>query len=106
MARIEYHRFSLFRSALTVALTSFVYRAVEDAPAAQAAPVAPLPVEAAQDASDEAPATVSIDVPAQHQSLLERATALLSKDIGWVKDNIEAGLTHLENMFKDDEAKS
>lgn len=51
-----------------------------------------------------APATVSIDVPAQHQSLLERAAAVLEHAEGWVVDNVEAGIKQLETMLGIDNA--
>lgn len=50
-------------------------------------------------ASDEAPASVAVDVPAQHVSLIQRAVALLEKGEQFVIDNVEAGITTLESFF-------
>jgi hypothetical protein len=108
-------RISLVRTALIGALQYMSFRAIEDAPSIAAAPVAPpvdTPAVAPSDAaaataeaqaatSDEAPATVSIDVPAEHVSLLNRAAALLSRGESWIKDNIEAGISHFENIVAD-----
>lgn len=101
---------------------AFTYRMSDDAPAAAPVdtPAAAGPVEAvnetatasqadtaaavaegAQAASDEAPATVSVEVPAQHLSLIERAVALLKREEQFVIDNIEAGISHFEAMFKE-----
>ena len=44
--------------------------------------------------------TVAVTVPAKHESAVRRLLDLLEKDETWVKDNIEAGLATLENMFK------
>jgi len=55
--------------------------------------------------TDDAPAagavaTVSVTVPAEHESLVTRILALLEKDATWLKDNIEAGVSHFEAMFE------
>jgi len=55
--------------------------------------------------TDDAPAagaaaTVSVVVPAEHESLVTRILALLEKDATWLKDNIEAGVSHFEAMFE------
>lgn len=114
------HRFNALSFAIAaLAPTWAIWRMADDVPAA--APVEPAEAaaqvandtataaaadaaadtaEATQAASDEAPATVSIDVPAQHQSLLERAAALLEKADSWIVDNIEAGIAHFEGLFK------
>lgn len=52
------------------------------------------------------PTTVAVTVPAEHLSLVTRLLAVLEKDATWVKDNVEAGITHLENMFKSEAAAS
>lgn len=51
-------------------------------------------------ASDETPATVSIEVPAQHVALLNRAVALLAKGEQTIVDNLHAGVTMLEDWFE------
>lgn len=56
--------------------------------------------------ADSAPAVaiapdVSIDVPAAHASLFERIVALLKKDEQTIVDNVHAGVSALEAMFKD-----
>lgn len=62
------------------------------------------PVAAAEGVSPvEAAATVTLDVPAEHASLLQRALALLERGESYIKDNIEAGITHFEALFKDDD---
>lgn len=66
-------------------------------PADSASAATPVPADA------PAPVAVTIaDVPVAHVDLLERVGELLKKDIGWLKDNIEAGIAHFEGMFKDD----
>lgn len=75
------HRLSSFAlSALTMGIRASVFRMADDAPAAPAA------------------APVTIEAPAEHQSLLERAVALLKTGEQYVIDNIEAGLSTLEQM--------
>jgi hypothetical protein len=110
-------RFSLLSTAIALIYPArFAYYVVDDTaaaapldqPAGDAAPADPVGdaaavAESAQSTSDEAPATVSIEVPAQHQSLLERAAALLSRSESWIADNIEAGISHFEAMFKKDD---
>lgn len=48
------------------------------------------------------PATVTVEVPAEHADLLQRAVELLKSGEQWVKDNIEAGVTTLEGLYKSD----
>ena len=48
----------------------------------------------------DTPATVSIEVPAQHVSLLNRAVALLAKGEQTIVDNLHAGVTMLEDWFE------
>jgi hypothetical protein len=60
-------------------------------------------LNAAEDAPATA-ATVTVEVPAAHETLVQRVLALLEKDATWLKDNIEAGLTHFEGLFKSDDA--
>lgn len=74
------------------------YRMAEDAPAAPQTP--------AEGALQPAPATVTVEVPAAHETLVQRVLALLEKDATWLKDNIEAGLTHFEGLFGDDASKT
>lgn len=86
-------------SLLSFLLLSAIPLRMSDAEAA----AAPEPVEPEAPAAAPAPVTVTIaDVPAAHADLLERVGALLKKDLGWLKDNIEAGIAHFEGMFKDD----
>lgn len=51
-------------------------------------------------ATTETPATVSIEVPAQHVALLNRAVALLAKGEQTIVDNLHAGVTMLEDWFE------
>jgi hypothetical protein len=67
------------------------YRMAEDAPSS--APAAPEP----------AAVGTLVEVPVEHVTLVKRVLALLEKDATWLKDNIEAGVTHFEGMFKEDE---
>lgn len=71
------------------------FRMADDAPAAM--PETPASI----DPTAAAPATVAVDVPAEHATLVQRVVALLEKDATWLKDNIEAGLTHFEALFSD-----
>jgi hypothetical protein len=48
-------------------------------------------------------ATVAVEVPTEHETLVQRVLALLENDATWLKDNIEAGLTHFEGLFKSDD---
>ncbi len=57
-------------------------------------------------AVDEPTPPVTLEVPAEHESLLKRALALLERDEAWVKDNIEAGIAHFENIFKESDAST
>lgn len=75
----------------------------EDAPAGTAA----TEVDAPNDA--EVPpltpvntdVTMNLTLPAEHADLLERVASLLARGESWLKDNIEAGISHFEAMFKD-----
>jgi hypothetical protein len=60
----------------------------------------PFAMRMAEDAPAAAPATVPVDVPAEHEDLLQRAVALLKKGEQFVVDNIEAGLSALEALFE------
>lgn len=59
--------------------------------AASPAPVA--------DPAPQAPATVSVDVPAEHESDVQRFVTLLKSGEQWVVDNVKAALTHFEGFF-------
>lgn len=84
------------RSLILTALLGITAMHMSDpADSASAAPLEPDPQPAAP---------VTVTVPAEHADLLQRAVALLEKGEQWVKDNIEAGVTTLENMFKSDDA--
>lgn len=48
--------------------------------------------------------TATVEVPAAHESLVQRLVALLKKEEQTVVDNVEAGLTMLENLFKSDDS--
>jgi hypothetical protein len=63
---------------------------------------------AAQDPSVDADDQATITVPAAHVGLFERVVALLKKDEQTIVDNIHAGVSALEAMFKskDDEDKA
>lgn len=86
---------SLLISALMAA--AFPFRMAEDAPAADVE----TPAQAAPEV--EPPATVTVEVPAEHVNLLQRAVELLKSGEQWIKDNIEAGVTTLEGLFKSDD---
>lgn len=45
------------------------------------------------------PATVSIDVPPEHASIVSRLLAILKSGERWVIDNVEAGIGHFENLL-------
>lgn len=47
----------------------------------------------------DTPQTATVEVPAEHQSLIERAVALLKKGEQTVVDNFEAGVAMLEGLF-------
>jgi hypothetical protein len=64
----------------------------------------PFAMRMAEDAPAAAPATVPVDVPAEHEDLLQRAVALLKKGEQFVVDNIEAGLSALEALFETEKA--
>jgi ABC-type nitrate/sulfonate/bicarbonate transport system substrate-binding protein len=51
--------------------------------------------------STPASATATVEVPAEHEGLVQRVVALLERGEAWIKDNVEAGVTHFENMFGD-----
>lgn len=101
----------LFLSPLSLALSGCAFRMADDTPAT-AAPIAPIaPTDAAPastepaivetkqaDQSDEQPATVAVDVPAEHVSLIKRAVALLERGEQWITDNIHAGISHFEGI--------
>lgn len=109
-------RLSLFSSCMALAFPRFMSFVVE---ASAAAPVEPAPVAVAPDVateaaavavsqaatSDAAPATVTVEVPAQHVSLIKRAVALLEKGEAWITDNVHAGIQTLENLTGDVEKK-
>jgi hypothetical protein len=92
----------MFRKSIVMALFAGVaaasFRMSDDAPVFD--PSIPTAEPATQ-----TPATVSVEVPAEHADLLQRAVALLQKGEAWLKDNIEAGISTLENLLsaKDDE---
>jgi hypothetical protein len=46
-------------------------------------------------------APVAVEVPAKHETLFRRIAALIHRDEQWLIDNIDAGITHFESMFKD-----
>lgn len=58
------------------------------------------PADAQPVAPDASTATATITVPAAHVSLFERVVALLKKDEQTIVDNIHAGVSALEAMFK------
>lgn len=73
-------------------LSAHAFRMSDDAPAATTA-------TDGQTANADTQ-TVTVTVPAEHADLLQRAIALLEKGEQYVKDNIEAGVTMLEGLFK------
>lgn len=116
---------SLFHSPLSLMAAAFSFNAytrymtdstpvaapVDPTPPAEPATGAGATADAAQDvkeagASDEQPASVAVDVPAEHVGLLTRLVAVLKRDEQWIVDNIHAGVVQLENIFKEsDEAQ-
>lgn len=51
------------------------------------------------------PAPVTIEVPAEHADLIQRAVALLALGEQFVSDNIHAGIRMLEDLFSGVKAK-
>lgn len=95
------HRLSsLFTAAVMAGLSVSLLRMSDPTDTGSAAPASTEP-EAPAAAPDLTTVTIA-DVPAAHADLLERVGALLKKDLGWLKDNIEAGISHFEGLFKDD----
>ncbi len=76
------------RTLAILAATAGMFR-MSDADAA-----APAPVEVAADVPP-----VTIEVPAEHESLFARIKSLLATGEQDVKDNIHAGIAVLEKMF-------
>jgi ABC-type nitrate/sulfonate/bicarbonate transport system substrate-binding protein len=49
------------------------------------------------------PVTTTVEVPAEHQTIVERFVALLKNGEQWVVDNVEGALAHFENLTKTEE---
>lgn len=85
------------KSLISALLMGVAALRMSDADAAAVSPEAAALVDA------PATATATIEVPAVHVSLFERVVALLKKDEQAIVDNIHAGVSALEAMFKSDE---
>jgi len=44
-------------------------------------------------------APVTLEVPAEHADIMQRALSLLNRGEQWVTDNIHAGIKHFEDIF-------
>ena len=74
---------SLFAAAIMAGLSASLVRMAEDAPAASTPVAAP----------------VTIEVPAEHESAVQRFVDLLKSGEQWVVDNVHAALTHFESFL-------
>jgi hypothetical protein len=50
---------------------------------------------------DQAPATVTVEAPAEHEDLMTRIAALLKDAEADIVDNMKAGFEWIENMWKE-----